>query len=429
MRKKQPYRAVRVKDVDRKTLEVRLACGSIHVGIDVAKQEALVVVRDSAGQFERPWKVRLPGEIHELVALLQALGERHPLVVAMEPTGSYGHALHQALSDAAIVVHRVRTQATQEYAEMFDGVPSNHDGKDAAMLAELCALGKSWPWPWEVLSEADAELKSLVLWLDAQQTTKLKWIGRLEGLVSCYWPEASRLLDLTSQTLLRALREYGDPRALAADPEASAKLSSWGGHFLKAEKIAALLESARRTTGLRMTAAEVKYLKRVAQATWEADAAVTAAERELQEAAKQDATIQRMAPIVGSNTACVLAVTLGKPQAYHCGEAYRKALGLNLKERSSGQQRGGVHISKRGPSLARRWLFFAALREIKQGSAKTWYERQKAKDQDRGMGAVVAVMRRLALAIYAVVRDGSSYSPARMFGPHPVPTSIPSANE
>ena len=54
------------------------------------------------------------------------------------------------------------------------------------MLAELCALGKSVVWPLEVLSEADAELKSLVLWLDAQQSAKLKWIGRLEGLVSCY---------------------------------------------------------------------------------------------------------------------------------------------------------------------------------------------------------------------------------------------------
>ena len=43
-----------------------------------------------------------------------------------------------------------------------------------------------------------------------------------------------------------------------------------------------------------------------------------------------------MAEVVGTTTACVLRVTLGAPQDYHCGEAYRTAMGLNLKERGSG---------------------------------------------------------------------------------------------
>ena len=60
-------------------------------------------------------------------------------------------------------------------------------------------------------------------------------------------------------------------------------------------------------------------------------------------------------------TACVLWVFLGNPANYHCAEAYRKAMGLNLKERSSGRHEGQLKITKRGPGVVRRWLFFGIL--------------------------------------------------------------------
>ena len=67
--------------------------------------------------------------------------------MALEPSGTYGDPLRQALSDAGIAVVRVSPKAAHDYAEVFDGVPSQHDGKDAAVVAELAALGKSTPWP------------------------------------------------------------------------------------------------------------------------------------------------------------------------------------------------------------------------------------------------------------------------------------------
>ena len=44
------------------------------------------------------------------------------------------------------------SKAASDYAEVFDGVPSQHDGKDAAVVAELAAIGKSRPWPCETAS-------------------------------------------------------------------------------------------------------------------------------------------------------------------------------------------------------------------------------------------------------------------------------------
>src|ERR671923_11741 len=57
-------------------------------------------------------------------------------------------ALSQALADAGVVVERVSGKAAHDYAEVFDGVPSQHDSKDAAVVAELAALGKAAPWPY-----------------------------------------------------------------------------------------------------------------------------------------------------------------------------------------------------------------------------------------------------------------------------------------
>ena len=46
--------------------------------------------------------------------------------------------------------------------------------------------------------------------------------------------------------------------------------------------------------------------------------------------------------------------------------AYRKAMGLNLVERSSGKYKGRLRISKRGGARSRQWLYFAVLRLIQK---------------------------------------------------------------
>ena len=63
---KKAYRATLVKNVIVADVHSRLSEGALWIGVDIGKSEALAVVRDSRGTFERPWKVKLPGEIREL---------------------------------------------------------------------------------------------------------------------------------------------------------------------------------------------------------------------------------------------------------------------------------------------------------------------------------------------------------------------------
>ena len=181
MTRRRKYKAVAVKKVDVNLAVKDLAEGAVSIGLDIAKEEVFAVVRDVSGEFLRPWKAKQPGELRELVRCFKELGKQRPLIVALESTGTYGDALRQAMTDAGLEVCRVSGKAKCDYEEIFDGVPSAHDGKDAAIIAELAALGKSRPWSYIQPSDEEARIAAEVDWLDAQQDIFQTWLGRLES--------------------------------------------------------------------------------------------------------------------------------------------------------------------------------------------------------------------------------------------------------
>lgn len=137
------------------------------------------MLRWCSGEFERPWRFRQPADVRLVAELLAWLAQGRRLRVAMEPTGTYGDVLRQALAAHNLEVHRLSPKMAADFAEVFDGVPSQHDGKDAAVIAELAAQGRSWLWPWRLASETDQEMEYQVAWLDAQRRQMMTWFGRL----------------------------------------------------------------------------------------------------------------------------------------------------------------------------------------------------------------------------------------------------------
>ena len=418
MRHRAPYSLVDVNEVCIESLSARLLGQEVVVGVDVAKGELVACVVGPHRSFERPWRVKSPGQVRLLVGKLLELKQRVGLKVAMESSGTYGDVLRQACHDAGIEVQRVSAKAVKDYSETFDGTPSQHDGKDAAIIGTLTqgGHGKSWAWDDDGGGEDEktAALRYFIRRLDTAQRIKQVYCGKLEALLARHWPEVFGLLSQSGPTLTRALAHWGDPRLLAADREAPAWLQKIGGHYLSERKIARVIESARTTLGVRMNAWSIREMRDVAAAIIRQRKRIQRCRRELKKLSKAHRAIQSQAPAVGLFTACVLWMCLGDPANYGSAAAYRKAMGLNLKERSSGMHKGTPSVSKRGQRLTRKWLYFSALRWLREPSVKRWIENKKRRDGGRGSKAVVGVMRRLALAAWHA-GQGQVFDATRLF--------------
>jgi transposase len=96
---------------------------------------------------------------------------------------------------------------------------------------------------------------------------------------------------------------------------------------------------------------------------------------------------------------------VGEPRDYPSTRAYLKGYGLNLKEKSSGKQKGQLSITKRGPGRARQYLWLAVFRWLqKDAAARAWYAEKIKRDGGRRARTVIALMRKFAQALFHVAR-------------------------
>jgi transposase len=434
MSRKGIYRSVKIKDVSFESLasmaKEKGGEKGMTVGLDIAKEEIVVVLRWPDGSFERPISVANPLGIGELAELLCMLREAcKDLTIGLESTGTYGEAVRFAMTKASLEVHRVSGKGVSDYREVFDRVPSQHDGKDAAMIAELTAFGKGTPWPYRAPTEAEQERQRHVARLTNFQKQAQQWIGRLEAILARHWPELTSLLALDSATLLNICRHYGSPAKLASEDQSCAKaqLRKWGRSKLSYSKIQEVLTSARFNVGVPLGSGEEAWLKEVVGEIQKALVEVRVSRRALTKDAKSDPTMKNYVEKVGGPTLCVIWTTVGDPRKYSSSGAFLKALGLNLKELSSGNHKGVLAITKRGPGPARKALYFWALRAIQQPEIKAWYNRftkvGRGKSDANGyrkMKGLVAVMRKLARSLWYVCQHDLPFSYANVFPEKPL---------
>ena len=263
--------------------------------------------------------------------------------------------------------------------------------------------------------------------LDAFRSQATQWSGRIEGMLSKHWPEATRLVTLTSVTLLKTLQQYGSPAKLACDPDATANLRKFSRGTLSADKIQGLIESARTTAGIPMCPADIDWLREIASETIAALDQWNLSVKRLEQIAREHETISQYADVFGATTLCVVWACVGDPRRYDSSGAFLKALGLNLMEQSSGKRKGELAITKRGPSLVRKHLYFLALRAVQRKELENWYKtfqkvgKSEGKaSEHRKMKGLVALMRKLSRSFWFVVQHDLEFDYAKVFPGKPL---------
>ncbi len=413
---KRKYRTVRVNQFDWESLAEDVEQQQIIIGVDVAKEKMVACVFDEGEAVLKTVRWSHPVQTGEFLALLEALRARaESVVVAMEPSGVYGDALRWQLVKHAFEVHRVSPKKSNDSREIYDGVPSSHDAKCAAIVAWLHFHGKSEAWP--ITSEHERALTAALWRLEVHAKQCRQNRNRLEALTARHWPELTLHLELGSATLLELLIEFGGPAAVAASPSRARELMRRvGGAMLTQVKIDAVAESALRTTGMPQVEDEVSLVRDLASEARRNQHEERAARRRVEALAVAGGSTNEMQPVVGKTTAAVVVAAAGDPRAYESPQAFQKSLGLNLRERSSGKKQGGLHITKRGSGTARMYLHMSALRLIKDDPVvRAWYTAKVKRDGGRGkIRAVVAVTRKLALALWHVAR-GAEFDASKLF--------------
>lgn len=295
-------------------------------------------------------------------------------------------------------------------------MPSLHDAKAATLIATLHLADASEPWPLE--PEHQRRLAAVLRILEVHEKEIRRNLNRLEGLLARHWPGASSIMALDSATMLEVLIEFGGPAAVVSrEDEARELMGKVGGRFLAQDKIDALIDSAQWTLGVPQIEEELQLVREVASEARRHQKSSKRIRAQVEKLAlAEGSATEVMAPVVGKTTSAVLVAGVGDPSKYDCPSAYVKALGLNLKEKSSGKQKGGLHITKRGPGVARLFLYLAVLRLIQRDRiARAWYAKKIARDGGKNkQKALIALMRKLASALWHVAR-GAVFDSSRLF--------------
>jgi len=409
---KRTYKAVDFHRVDWTQIEQRLSGQRVVLAVDVAKKEFVAALMTCEREAVRTFKWCHPHDtraVVEQLAQLPGLGE-----AVLEPTGTYGDALCYQLRQAGVTLYQVSPKRVADATEIYDGVPSRHDGKSAYVIGRLHLerVSKRWDERDETRRTLMAQANQLSFCQDQAQRSH----NRLEAQLARHWPELEGLLKLDSVSLLSLVSEFGSPRAVAADGEAArALLAREGGRFLAADKIEAVIDSARTTLGQPCVDGEARGLQELAKQLLTLKRQRQRLERALEAAVERDPQLSDLRASVGGVTTAVIYAEIGAPRDYPNTRSYLKALGMNLKERSSGQHKGLLRLTKRGPGNPRRYLYFAVLRWIERSQrARRWYEAKVARDGGCKKKAIVALMRKLAAALWHV-GQGEAFDEARLF--------------
>jgi transposase len=334
-----------------------------HIGIDVHKRESQIYILAEGGEVIEQ---RIRTEPQRFATVLGPRPRARILIEASTESEWVARGL-EALGHEVIV-------ADPNFAPMYAtrSRKVKTDRRDARALAEACLLGAYRPA--HRLSDPQRHVRGRLVVRDALVRTRTRYISVIRAL----------------------LRQHG-----YRVPSGSAE------HFV--QRVRDLPLPGRVLSVVAPLLALMRPLNHQ----------LAYCDERIEHLAVQDPRVPRLrsVPCVGPVTAAAFLATIddvGRFRHAHQLEAY---LGLVPREYSSGESQRRGPITKAGHSRTRWLLIQAAVSMLRRHSPQavalqTWARRLAAR---RGKHvAVVALARRLAGILYALLRDGTVFEPHRV---------------
>ena len=385
---------------------------AVFVGLDVGKEAHHAVALDR--KSKRLLDNALPNDETKLRALYRKLLEYGPVLLVVDQPATV-EALPVAVArDEGVLVAYLPGLAMRRIADLHAG-ESKTDARDAYIIAEAA---RSMPHTLRSLKLADGQVAELTMLCGfdedlAGQITQVS--NRIRGLLTQIHPALERVIGahLDHPAMLDLLARYPSPAQLAALTQKQlanrlVKLAPRMGKLWAAEIVKALSEQSVVVSG---TQAARIVLPRLAQqlAALRIQRDEVAKEVERLVLAHPLHPVLTSMPGVGVRTAARLLVDVVS-RAFASAAHLAAYAGLAPVTRRSGTSIRGELPSRRGNKQLKRAMFLSAFAALRDPISRAYYTR-KISQGKRHNQALIALARRRCDVLFAMLRDGTFYSP------------------
>lgn len=422
---------MKVKYEDRqKRKQLAITTDTLVVGVDIAKSYQWARFVDFRGlEHDHALKFKnSKGGFEAILARIREICNKEGFkktVVGMEPTGHYWKAFANWLTKQDdITVVMVNPYSTKQAKELDDNSPTKSDKKDSITIAKLVAGGRYFDlyMPHDVY----AELRGLGTSRAGINKRKMAIKNTIIAILDEYFPEYTDVfkVPLNGKATRQILKNCPFPKhILQLGEEGLVKeIKKAVKKTVGRKKALQLIEAAKDSIGvdygedaatlkLRLLIEELELLEKQ--------------QEELEE--KMSATLlqtdyaQYLLGIKGIGVVSLAACLgeLGDPTRFDNPRQMARMAGYNLIEDSSGKNKSGTKISKRGRKNLRSVLYQMSLVMVSTNDEmKRLYQYLKTREKDplKKLQALVVVSKKILTIIHTLAKKKEQYNPDKVFG-------------
>ena len=404
---------------------------TLVVGVDIAKNYQWARFVDFRGiEHSRALKFKnRKGGFEIILARIRQICKEENFtkaVVGMEPTGHYWKAFANWLEkQAGITVVLVNPYATKQAKELDDNSPTKSDKKDALTIAKLVKDGRYFELylPHDVY----AELRGLSATRIGLNKRKSALKNTIMAVLDEFFPEYEEVFKcpLTGKASRRILKTCPFPKFIIelGEEGVTAEIKKAVKKTVGRKKAGQLVDAAKESIGVDYGEEAARLKLRLLLEELELLEKQTKELEEQMEAALQKTDYAEFLLSIKGIGIVTLAACLGElgdPTRFDNPRQMSRMAGYNLVEDSSGKNKSGTKISKRGRKNLRSVLYQMALTmAATNDEMKQLYHYLKTREKSplRKMQALIVVSKKILTLIYTLAKKKESYDPEKVFGP------------
>ena len=335
------------------------------------------------------------------------------VVVGYESTGPYAEPLVHYLRNKPVKIVQINPMHTKRMKEVNDNSPLKTDDKDPRVIADIIRLGHALT---VIVPEGHAAyLRRRNNARERHIRERTALLNQLQQLVFLLFPEFKTVLkDIKVKTARYFLKHHTTPETIGAMVKETLgeemRKKSRGKFGIKNAET--LISLAQGTVGIKEgIAGLVLDIKHILIQLETIEGFVAEIESEMEGTLSEIPYSIKLLSIKGLGVVSVAGIIgeIGDFMKFTTQSEIMKLAGLDLYEISSGKRKGERRISKRGRSLLRKILYYAAIQTIRKNGIMCEYYANLTSRGMKRMMALVAIARKLLRIIYAIVRDNREY--------------------